>query len=91
MKIKLQPPTSNELPGYNPILPPSAITQVMLLSNPVKVTALNIVGRFLSTKAPPEIYCFSFKDRIRLKFRISYEVNGVKSVETGDLENFPIL
>jgi hypothetical protein len=50
MKIKLQPPTSNELPGYNPILPPSAITQVMLLSNPVKVTALNMVGRFLVQK-----------------------------------------
>ena len=37
MKIKLQAPTSSELQGYNPILPPSAITQVMLLANPAKV------------------------------------------------------
>ena len=37
MKVKLQPPSATELPGYNPILPPSAITQVMLLANPNKV------------------------------------------------------
>ncbi|KAF6021443.1 GGA3 [Bugula neritina] len=34
MKVKLQPPSATELPAYNPILPPSAITQVMLLANP---------------------------------------------------------
>ncbi|CAH2312473.1 ADP-ribosylation factor-binding GGA1 [Pelobates cultripes] len=36
MKVKLQPATSSELPPFNPILPPSAITQVLLLANPAQ-------------------------------------------------------
>ncbi|KAG8191165.1 hypothetical protein JTE90_016677 [Oedothorax gibbosus] len=36
MKIKLQPPSATDLPPHNPILPPAAITQVMLLANPNK-------------------------------------------------------
>ncbi|XP_022236072.1 ADP-ribosylation factor-binding protein GGA1-like [Limulus polyphemus] len=38
MRIKLQPPSATDLPPYNPILPPAAITQVMLLANPNKVS-----------------------------------------------------
>ncbi|XP_069765302.1 ADP-ribosylation factor-binding protein GGA1-like isoform X3 [Narcine bancroftii] len=34
MKVKLQPPSGTELPAFNPIVPPSAITQVLLLANP---------------------------------------------------------
>jgi len=34
MKVKLQPPSGTSLPAYNPILPPAAVTQVMLLANP---------------------------------------------------------
>ncbi|KAM6939846.1 ADP-ribosylation factor-binding protein GGA1-like isoform 2-T2 [Xenentodon cancila] len=36
MKVKLQPPSSTELPAFNPILPPAAITQILLLANPYK-------------------------------------------------------
>uniref|UniRef100_UPI0037E9A927 ADP-ribosylation factor-binding protein GGA3a n=1 Tax=Semicossyphus pulcher TaxID=241346 RepID=UPI0037E9A927 len=36
MKVKLQPPSGTELVPFNPILPPAAITQVMLLANPLK-------------------------------------------------------
>lgn len=36
-KVKLQPPSANQLPAHNPFVPPSAITQVMLISNPRKV------------------------------------------------------
>ncbi|CAH1803266.1 unnamed protein product, partial [Owenia fusiformis] len=36
MKVKLQPPSATDLPAYSPILPPAAITQVMLLANPNK-------------------------------------------------------
>ncbi|OWF37796.1 ADP-ribosylation factor-binding protein GGA1-like [Mizuhopecten yessoensis] len=36
MKVKLQPPSATDLPAYNPILPPAAITQVMLFANPHK-------------------------------------------------------
>ncbi|CAH1969558.1 unnamed protein product [Acanthoscelides obtectus] len=33
-KLKLQPPSSTNLPAYNPFLPPSAITQIMIIANP---------------------------------------------------------
>ncbi|KAI3352279.1 hypothetical protein L3Q82_005254 [Scortum barcoo] len=36
MKVKLQPPSSTELPAFNPILPPAAVTQILLLANPHK-------------------------------------------------------
>ncbi|XP_051889241.1 ADP-ribosylation factor-binding protein GGA3 [Pristis pectinata] len=36
MKVKLQPPSGTELAPFNPILAPAAITQVMLLANPLK-------------------------------------------------------
>ncbi|MBN3315078.1 GGA1 protein, partial [Atractosteus spatula] len=36
MKVKLQPPSGTELPAFNPIVPPVAITQVLLLANPHK-------------------------------------------------------
>ncbi|XP_072539388.1 ADP-ribosylation factor-binding protein GGA3a [Salminus brasiliensis] len=36
MRVKLQPPSGTELAPFNPILPPSAVTQVMLLANPLK-------------------------------------------------------
>ncbi|KAK3911092.1 ADP-ribosylation factor-binding protein GGA1 [Frankliniella fusca] len=37
-KLKLLPASSSELPAHNPFLPPSAITQVMLVANPLKVS-----------------------------------------------------
>ncbi|XP_074870953.1 ADP-ribosylation factor-binding protein GGA3 isoform X2 [Carettochelys insculpta] len=36
MKVKLQPPSGTELSPFNPIQAPAAITQVMLLANPMK-------------------------------------------------------
>ncbi|CAN9510528.1 unnamed protein product [Ophioblennius macclurei] len=36
MKVRLQPPSGTELAPFNPILPPAATTQVMLLANPLK-------------------------------------------------------
>jgi ADP-ribosylation factor-binding protein GGA len=35
-KVKLQSPTTTALPAHNPFVPPSAITQVMLIANPHK-------------------------------------------------------
>lgn len=64
MKVKLQPPSGSELPAYNPILPPSAITQVMLIANPAR-------------------------EKIRLKFKISYQVDGASLTETGEVDSFP--
>uniref|UniRef100_A0A7N6BYM2 Golgi associated, gamma adaptin ear containing, ARF binding protein 1 n=1 Tax=Anabas testudineus TaxID=64144 RepID=A0A7N6BYM2_ANATE len=34
--MKLQPPSGTELPAFNPILPPAAVTQILLLANPKK-------------------------------------------------------
>ncbi|RVE76338.1 hypothetical protein OJAV_G00008510 [Oryzias javanicus] len=36
MKVKLQSPSGTELAPFSPILPPPAITQVILLANPLK-------------------------------------------------------
>lgn len=33
----MQSPSATELPAYNPFLPPSAVTQLMLIANPEKV------------------------------------------------------
>uniref|UniRef100_A0AAZ3RV76 Golgi associated, gamma adaptin ear containing, ARF binding protein 3a n=1 Tax=Oncorhynchus tshawytscha TaxID=74940 RepID=A0AAZ3RV76_ONCTS len=35
MKVRLQPPSGTDLAPFNPIFPPTAITQVMLLANPL--------------------------------------------------------
>uniref|UniRef100_A0A8C3YLV3 Golgi associated, gamma adaptin ear containing, ARF binding protein 3 n=1 Tax=Catagonus wagneri TaxID=51154 RepID=A0A8C3YLV3_9CETA len=39
MKVKLQPPSGTELSPFSPLQPPAAITQVMLLANPLKEKA----------------------------------------------------
>ncbi|KAF6717987.1 ADP-ribosylation factor-binding protein GGA3 [Oryzias melastigma] len=36
MKVKLQSPSGTELAPFSPILPPPAVTQVILLANPLK-------------------------------------------------------
>ena len=33
-KVKLQPASAKEMPAHSPFVPPSAITQVMLIANP---------------------------------------------------------
>lgn len=47
MKVKLQPPSGTELPAFNPIVHPTAITQVLLLANPQKVRGLAVTGAAL--------------------------------------------
>ncbi|XP_028268793.1 ADP-ribosylation factor-binding protein GGA1-like [Parambassis ranga] len=36
MAVKLQPPSGTDLPAFNPILPPAAVTQILLIANPNK-------------------------------------------------------
>uniref|UniRef100_H3CL72 Golgi-associated, gamma adaptin ear containing, ARF binding protein 1 n=1 Tax=Tetraodon nigroviridis TaxID=99883 RepID=H3CL72_TETNG len=36
MRVKLLPPSSSELPAFNPIRSPAAVTQILLLANPHK-------------------------------------------------------
>jgi ADP-ribosylation factor-binding protein GGA len=37
MKVKLQSASRTDLPPFNPILPPTAITQIILIANPNRV------------------------------------------------------
>lgn len=46
MKVRLQQPSGRELAPFNPIRPPAAITQVLLLANPLKVGLLCLVAEF---------------------------------------------
>ncbi|XP_036369850.1 ADP-ribosylation factor-binding protein GGA1 isoform X2 [Octopus sinensis] len=64
MKVKLQPPSATDLPSFNPILPPAAITQVMLLANPLK-------------------------EKIRLKYKITYYKESVQLSDVGEIDDFP--
>ncbi|XP_023670407.1 ADP-ribosylation factor-binding protein GGA1 [Paramormyrops kingsleyae] len=64
MKVKLQPPSGTELPSFNPILPPAAITQVLLLANPSK-------------------------EKVRLRFKLTFVLGEESHDETGDVEQFP--
>ncbi|XP_011308905.1 ADP-ribosylation factor-binding protein GGA3 [Fopius arisanus] len=36
-KCRLQPPSGVQLPGFNVFLPPAAITQILMIANPLKV------------------------------------------------------
>uniref|UniRef100_A0A0B7AE82 VHS domain-containing protein n=1 Tax=Arion vulgaris TaxID=1028688 RepID=A0A0B7AE82_9EUPU len=65
MKVKLQPPSASDFPAYNPILPPAAITQVMLVANPRK-------------------------EKVRLKYKLSYTLNGELLSDVGDIEGIPV-
>ncbi|XP_046569663.1 ADP-ribosylation factor-binding protein GGA1-like isoform X2 [Haliotis rubra] len=66
MKVKLQPPSASDLPAYNPILPPAAITQVMLIANPKR-------------------------EKIRLKYKVTYSLNENNVTDTGDIDTIPSL
>ncbi|RUS85567.1 hypothetical protein EGW08_006650, partial [Elysia chlorotica] len=65
MKVKLQPPSASEFPAYNPILPPAAITQVMLVANPRK-------------------------EKVRLKYKLSYSIGGEQFSDVGDIDGIPV-
>lgn len=40
-KVKLQTPSGQSLPAHNPFVPPSAITQVMLVANPKEISPVS--------------------------------------------------
>uniref|UniRef100_A0A2C9JQL0 VHS domain-containing protein n=1 Tax=Biomphalaria glabrata TaxID=6526 RepID=A0A2C9JQL0_BIOGL len=65
MKVKLQPPSATDFPAYNPILPPAAITQVMLVANPKK-------------------------EKVRLKYKLSYTYNNELISDVGDIDGIPV-
>lgn len=42
MLVKLQPASGTRLPPYNPVLPPPAVSQVLLLANPQRVSYMHV-------------------------------------------------
>lgn len=66
MKVKLQPASRSDLPVFNPILPLTAITQIMLIANPNQ-------------------------EQVRIKYKLSYTLNGQEFVENDEVKNFPQL
>lgn len=50
MSVKLQPASGTQLSAYNPLLPPPAISQVLLLANPEEVSLS--LHRWSSLRAP---------------------------------------
>lgn len=44
MLVKLQPASGTNLPPYNPLLPPPAVSQVLILANPQQVSLGSVVN-----------------------------------------------
>lgn len=94
MKVKLQPPSGTELPAFNPVVHPSAITQVLLLANPQKVraqlgrgTAVGW-GSLLSTSDPlPSL--FLRQEKVRLRYKLLFTMGDQTYNEMGDVDQFP--
>lgn len=40
--MRLLPPSTTELPAFNPFLPPAAITQIMLIANETNLTDISL-------------------------------------------------
>lgn len=62
MAVKLQPPSGTQLPAFNPILPPAAVTQILLLANPHKVNPELTLGCFCIRRI--NIRIFEAADRV---------------------------
>ncbi|KAG7276802.1 hypothetical protein CRUP_008752, partial [Coryphaenoides rupestris] len=73
MSVKLQPSSGSQLTSYNPLLPPAAISQVLLLANPQKVLLL----------ANPQ------KLKVRLRYKLALLHGDQPLSETGEIESFP--
>lgn len=33
--------------------------------------------------------CFSLQEKVRLKYKVSYQVDGLPNTETGEVDSFP--
>lgn len=101
MRVKLQPPSGTELVGYNPMLPPPSISQVLLLANPTKASDCEKVVQSvkwfsLSGGSVCQVVSVSFvflllhlQAKIRLRYRFSFVQNGQETVEVGEASDFP--
>lgn len=95
MKVKLQPPSGTELPAFNPIVHPSAITQVLLLANPQKVRGPTVTGHHCGVGAasdPPSDPLPSpslLQEKVRLRYKLLFTMGDQTYDEMGDVDQFP--
>uniref|UniRef100_A0A673IAX8 ADP-ribosylation factor-binding protein GGA1-like n=2 Tax=Sinocyclocheilus rhinocerous TaxID=307959 RepID=A0A673IAX8_9TELE len=73
MRVKLQPPSGSDLPAFNPLLPPAAITQVLLLANPHKLPNCDS----------------NIEEKVRLRYKLTFDLGQESHDESGDVEQFP--
>ena len=90
MRVKLQPASRSDLPTYNPILPPTAITQVMLIANPNRVSGCFFAENLLTHEHLYNLLLF-FKEQIRLKYKINYAFDDLVFNEADELKSLPIV
>lgn len=94
MKVKLQPPSGTELPAFNPIVHPSAITQVLLLANPQKVRAQLCRGPAAGGGSPLSAADsltspFLPQEKVRLRYKLLFTMGDQTYNEMGDVDQFP--
>lgn len=96
MKVKLQPPSGTELPAFNPIVHPSAITQVLLLANPQKVRGPAVTGHHCggagAASSPPLTLLPSPslpQEKVRLRYKLLFTMGDQTYNEMGDVDQFP--
>lgn len=88
MRVKLLPPSGTELPAFNPIRSPAAVTQILLLANPHKVP---------DHMTPPQNAkadvkrCLSFvlQEKVRLRYKLTFNLGDEAHDESGDVDQFP--
>ena len=86
IRMKLEDPSSSDLPSYNPILPSQAINQIILLSNPHRVRPTNRSHRTCS----PSLSLSWIQEAIRLSYQLSYRSSNELITESGVIDNgFP--
>lgn len=93
MKVKLQPPSGTELPAFNPIVHPSAITQVLLLANPQKVRGLAVIahrrGGGAASSLPLTLPSSLPQEKVRLRYKLLFTMGDQTYNEMGDVDQFP--
>lgn len=95
MRVKLQPPSGTELPAFNPIVHPSAITQVLLLANPQKVRGPAVTTRRCGggggpfSRSDPLRSLSLPQEKVRLRYKLLFTMGDQTYNEMGDVDQFP--
>nr|XP_058904054.1 ADP-ribosylation factor-binding protein GGA3 isoform X1 [Kogia breviceps] len=100
MKVKLQPPSGTELSPFSPTQPPAAITQVMLLANPLKWLSVDEVvgvGPVPQHRKGPKAFTEESvshaaplpQEKARLRYRLTFALGEQLSTEVGEVDQFP--